>query len=140
MKHRTFILLIVLILSLTACSKETLTPAIPPASETITQLDEGVWPVNEYTAGLPVPSGTVQWAMLDHAHPNCSIHLTDCSETAYRHYMNLLQQAGYSVVEEVSESISEQGDRSMNTLLSNGEKGLSISYLSNAVTIYIAFE
>lgn len=140
MKHRTFILLIVLILSLTACSKETPTPAIPPASETITQLDEGVWPVNEYTAGLPVPSGTVQWAMLDHAHPNCSIHLTDCSETAYRHYMNLLQQAGYSVVEEVSESISEQGDRSTNTLLSNGEKGLSISYLSNAFTIYIVFE
>lgn len=140
MKHRTFILLIVLILSLTACSKETPTPAIPPASETITQLDEGAWPVNEYTAGLPVPSGTVQWAMLDHAHPNCSIHLTDCSETAYRHYMNLLQQAGYSVVKEVSESISEQGDRSTNTLLSNGEKGLSISYLSNAFTIYIVFE
>lgn len=96
--------------------------------------------MNEYTEGLPVPSGTVQWAILDHAHPNCSIHLTDCSETAYTRYMRLLQQAGYSVVENVSEPIDGQGYGSTNTLLSNGKKGLSISYLPNTFTIYIAFE
>ena len=31
-------------------------------------LDAGVWPVNEYTEGLPVPSGTVGWATVSYTH------------------------------------------------------------------------
>ena len=46
-------------------------------------LDEGVWPVNEYTEGLPVPSGTVAWAMLDTEHENCSISIVDMKDIRY---------------------------------------------------------
>ena len=103
-------------------------------------LDEGVWPVNEYTEGLPVPPGTVAWAMLDTEHKNCGISIVDISETDYNDYLELLEQEGFSIVEEVSEEIEGQGYVSIGTLLSNGEKGLSISYIPDNFTIYISFE
>lgn len=109
-------------------------------SENITMLDEGVWPVNEYTDGLPVPSGTVAWAMLDTEHENCSISIVDIDESSYNEYMELLKQEGFSVIEDVSEEIKGQDYVSIGTLLSNDEKGLSISYIPDNLTIYISFE
>ena len=80
MKKYISILAVLLMLSLTACSNLGTTPTgtgntSNTQSESITMLDEGVWPVNEYTEGLPVPSGTVGWAMLDTEHENCSISI-----------------------------------------------------------------
>lgn len=101
---------ILLILSLTACSA----PKTPPKdtgdasnsqSEGIIRLDEGEWPVNEYTEGLPVPTGTVAWAMLDTEHGNFSISIAGIDENDYDNYMELLIQEGFSVVENVSEKI-----------------------------------
>lgn len=125
---------ILLILSLTACSA----PKTPPKdtgdasnsqSEGIIRLDEGEWPVNEYTEGLPVPTGTVAWAMLDTEHGNFSISIAGIDEKGYDNYMELLIQEGFSVVENVSEKIKGENYVSVGTLLSNGEKGLSISYI-----------
>ena len=93
----------------------------------------------EYTEGLPVPSGTVGWAMLDTEHENCSISIVDISETDYNDYLELLKQEGFSIIEEVSEEIEGQDYVSIGTLLSNGEKGLSISYIPDNFTIYISF-
>lgn len=93
---------ILLILSLTACSA----PKTPPKdtgdasnsqSEDIIRLDEGEWPVNEYTEGLPVPTGTVAWAMIDTEHGNCSISISGIEENDYDNYMELLIQEGFSV-------------------------------------------
>lgn len=89
--------------------------------------------------GLPVPSGTVGWAMLDTEHENCSISIVDISETDYNDYLELLKQEGFSIIEEVSEEIEGQDYVSIGTLLSNGEKGLSISYIPDNFTIYISF-
>ena len=58
---------------------------------------QGVWPVNEYTEGLPVPSGTVGWAMLDTEHEHCSIRIVDISETDYNDYLELLKQEGFAL-------------------------------------------
>ena len=44
-----------------------------------------------------------------------------------------------SIIEEVSEEIEGQDYVSIGTLLSNGEKGLSISYIPDNFTIYISF-
>lgn len=69
MKKFVSIIAILLMLSLAACSNQDTPSAADNPSNTQTEsntmLDAGVWPVNEYTEGLPVPSGTVGWAMLD---------------------------------------------------------------------------
>ena len=145
MKKYISILAVLLMLSLTACSNQGTTPTgtgntSNTQSESITMLDEGVWPVNEYTEGLPVPSGTVAWAMLDTEHENCSISIVDINETEYNDYMELLKQDNYSVIENVSEEIEGQDYVSIGTIFSNGEKGLSISYIPGNLTIYISFE
>ena len=133
MKKFVSIIAILLMLSLAACSNQDTPSAADNPSNTQTEsntmLDAGVWPENEYTEGLPVPSGTVGWAMLDTEHENCSISIVDISETDYNDYLELLKQEGFSIIEEVSEEIEGQDYVSIGTLLSNGEKGLSISYI-----------
>lgn len=145
MKKLIPILAILLVLSLAACSNQDTASnnagtTSNTQSENITMLNEGVWPVNEYTEGLPVPSGTVSWAMLDTEHENCSISIVDINETEYNDYMELLKQDNYSVIENVSEEIEGQDYVSIGTIFSNGEKGLSISYIPGNLTIYISFE
>lgn len=145
MKKYISILAVLLMLSLTACSNQGTTPTgtgntSNTQSESITMLDEGVWPVNEYTEGLPVPPGTVDWAMLDTQNGCCSIFIEEMSEAEYNDYMDILKQEGYSVIEEVSEEIKGQNYVSIGTILSNGEKGLSISYIPGNFGIYISFE
>ena len=142
MKKVITALLAMIILS--ACSSQDTPPAITDANEIaqsskITMLDEGVWPTNTYTDGLPIPAGAVSWAALDTEHENCSINLVDISETDYNEYMELLKQEGFSVIEDTSEEIKGQDYVSVGTLLSNGEKGLSISYIPNSFVIYISF-
>ena len=101
-------------------------------------MDEGVWPANEYTEGLPVAPGTVAWATLDTEHENCNINLTGISENDYNEYMELLNQEGFSVIENVSEEIEGENYVSIGTLLSNDKKWLSISYIPDSLTIYIS--
>lgn len=144
MKKYLLVILAVLMLIMTACSNYD-TPTSPDnssntQSESITMLDEGVWPVNEYTEGLPIPTGTVNWAMLDETVGYCNINIEGISETEYNDYMDLLKQEGFSVIEEVSEEIKGQDYVSIGTILSNGEKGLSISYIPENFGIYISFE
>ena len=133
---------VILVLALTACSKQNTAPAgvNDTQSASASPLDEGAWPVNEYTEGLPVPPGTIAWTMLDEEHGNCSVSLSGLTESDYAGYMELLKQAGFSVVEDVSEEVKGQDYVSAGMLLSNGEKGLSISYIPDSLTIYISFE
>ena len=135
MKRWILVFVLLLALVLTACSNRTETTADAP--QAYTQLDEGVWPVNAYTDGLPVPTGTVAWAMLDAEHKNCSIGIEDIAESEFNDYLNRLKQAGFSVVEDVSEKIKGQDYVSIGTILSNGEKGVSVSYVPGNLAIYI---
>ena len=139
MKKIWYILLIMLTLS--ACSSQTVIPADTEntQAENVTMLDEGAGPVNTYTDGLPIPPGTVSWAVLDTEHENCSISLVDLNETDYDNYMELLKQEGFFVIGDTSEEIKGENYISIGTILSNGEKGLSISYIPNNFTIYISF-
>lgn len=142
MKKMVVTLLLIGVLS--ACSSQYAIPAPTKTNESnqppnVTMLDEGVWPENTYTDGLPVPTGTVNWAILDAEHENCSISLVDISEDNYTDYMEILKQEGFSVIEDVSEEVKGQNYVSIGTLLSNGEKGLSISYIPDRFTICISF-
>ena len=134
-----------LMLTLTACSNQKTLPKAAGGtgnsqSEGIILLDEGVWPVNKYTEGLPVPSGTVAWAMLDTERGNCSISIVDIDEGKYSGYMELLEQEGFCVMENVSEKIKVQKYASTGTLLSDGERNLSVSYIPDNLTFYISFD
>ena len=110
MKKYISVLTIMVMIFLAACSNQN-TSSTPTSNEnntqsnSVTKLDEGVWPANEYTEGLPVAPGTVAWATLDTEHENCNINLTGISENDYNEYMELLNQEGFSVIENVSEEI-----------------------------------
>ena len=103
-------------------------------------LDEGVWPENVYTEGLPVPPGTVAWARLDTQHGNCSVSITDMTERDFSDYMKRLEQAGFTVMEHTAEAVKGQDYVSIGTLLSDGEKALSVGYVPGSFTMYIALE
>lgn len=133
---KSILVFILLLALLTACSNRTETSVDAPP-QAYTQLDEGVWPVNAYTDGLPVPPGTVAWAMLDAEHKNCSVGIEDIAESEFDDYLNRLKQAGFSVVEDVSEKIKGQDYVSVGAILSNGEKGVSVSYVPGNLAIYI---
>ena len=145
MKKYISVFTIMIMIFLAACSNQN-TSSTPTSNEnntqsnSVTKLDEGVWPANEYTEGLPVAPGTVAWATLDTEHENCNINLTGISENDYNEYMELLNQEGFSVIENVSEEIEGENYVSIGTLLSNDEKWLSISYIPDSLTIYISFD
>ena len=132
---KSILVFILLLALLTACSNRTETSVDAPP-QAYTQLDEGVWPVNAYTDGLPVPPGTVAWAMIDAERNHCS-GIEDIAESEFDDYLNRLKQAGFSVVEDVSEKIKGQDYVSVGAILSNGEKGVSVSYVPGNLAIYI---
>ena len=136
MKKSILMIVLLLALILTACSNRTETSVDAPP-QAYTQLDEGVWPVNAYTVGLPVPPGTVAWVMIDAERNHCSVGIEDIAESEVDDYLNRLKQAGFSVVEDVSEKIKGQDYVSVGAILSNGEKGVSVSYVPGNLAIYI---
>lgn len=142
MKKVRLLLAIVLLLALPACAGRSAATAGTgdPQAEHVTVSDTGEWPANDYTDGLPVPPGTVAWTMLDAEHGTCSISVAELSEEEFRDYQERLTQVGFSVMENVSETVKGQSYVSIGTLLSNGEKSLSISYVPDTLTIYISLE
>lgn len=105
--------------------------------EYITMIEDGVWPENEYTEGLPVPPGTIDWVMLDSKQNNCSISILGMNEESYQEYMRELKELGFSEIESVSEEIKGEDYVSIGTILSNGTKSLSIAYADENMSIYI---
>ena len=92
MKKYISVFTIMVMIFMAACSNQN-TSSTPTSNEnntqsnSVTKLDEGVWPANEYTEGLPVAPGTVAWATLDTEHENCNINLTGISENDYNEYV-----------------------------------------------------
>ena len=159
MKKLVLVAAALFLLSLAACSDSAApVPSDGDAQTGIVMLDAGVWPENDYTAGLPVPPGRVAWAMLDPGHESCSISLTDLTENDYRSYRKQLEQAGFTVLEETSEEVRGQAYVSIGTLLagcgssntpaasgsstsgsaSTGETvTLRMSYIPGSLTLYL---
>lgn len=139
MKKLASVLAFLLLFSLTACAAQTAGDA---GVEVIgmTVLSSGEWPKNAYTQGLPAPSGKVSWTTVDAEQNRCGINVTEIDENGYQDYCGELAQAGFSVLQTVSEEIVGQDTVSTGTLYSNGEKSLSISYIPGSLTIYISSE
>lgn len=139
MRKTVFAVLLALAIVSTACShQDSTSDTSGEPSSSITMLEEGVWPENEYTDGLPVCFGTVSWAVLDEEKGYCGISLVDVSDEVYNVYMQELNDAGFSVVDETSEEIDGEDYVSIGTVLSDGEKGLSISRIPDNLVLYIS--
>ena len=141
MKKFIFIIAVILSLTLAGCSnKKPEVNSDTNSTDRIVTLNEGIWPENEYTEELPTPPGTVNRALLNETKKYCAVFLVDLTDDEYNAYMELLKRNGFSPVEEVSENVKEQDYISVGTVLSNGEKALSISYIPGNLGIYISFD
>ena len=97
----------------------------------ITMLAEGIWPENEYTAGVPVPPGTVGWAMLDSQNESCSIQVQSVPQAQFDDYYQQLQDTGYQEIERTE----EKNEISIGTLLSDGSRSISLAYSEQTLMI-----
>lgn len=138
MKFHSFPLAAALLLLLSGCAGPASSAPSSGPLPSPTALEAGVWPSNAYTEGLPVPPGEVAWALLDTARDNCSVHLTGMTQQQYDDYMSLLVDEGFSVLESTSETPQGQDYVSIGTILSDGEKELSVSFLPDSFTLYIS--
>lgn len=141
MRKIIFVAITIMILAFTACSNKDMESCVEDnnSSNNIITLDKGTWPENEYTRGLPVPSaGRVSWATINKEEYYCAISISDFGNSEYNLYMEELKNVGFDIVKEVSEEVEGQDYTSVGMLLSNGEKGLSISYIPNNMSIYIS--
>lgn len=133
-------------LSLVACATHKNDPEANDESskahlqENITMLEDGIWPDNEYTEGLPVPNGSIEWVILDPEKEYCSINVDGMSQAEYDKYIEALIGLGFHEIESVSEEISGAGYVSVGTIYSDNKKSLSIAYADENFGIYIVRE
>ena len=135
-------LCIILVVSLAACTAER--PAniktenssctIP---DSITFSDDGIWPDNEYTRGIPTPPGTIGWDMLDSEKENCSIQINGMTKAQFDSYYEQLLDSGYTEIEKVKEEVKGQGYISIGTIISNGSKSISLAYAESVLMMTI---
>lgn len=141
MKKFIFIIAIFISLTLAGCSnEESGINSDTNSTDSIVTLNEGIWPENEYTEELPTPPGTVNRALLNETKKYCAVFLIDLTDEEYNSYIEILKQQGFSITEEVSEDVKGHDYTSTGTILSNGEKALSISYIPGNLGIYISFD
>lgn len=119
MKKIVFVVALLLMLSLSACAHQDTKPNSTDSAD-----------------DLQAESIT----MLDAEHGNCSISIADVTERDFADYRACLEQAGFFALEHAAEEIKGQSYISIGTLLSNGDKTLSLSYIPDQLTIYITFE
>lgn len=131
-------LCVVLPVSLIGCSAEKpdniqTDDSLETFPESITFMDDGKWPDNGYTQGIPTPPGSVGWVMLDSQNENCSIQINGISKEQFDAYYEELQETGFAVIEKVEEEVKGQGHISIGTVLSNGSKSISLAYADSVL-------
>lgn len=142
MKKLTLLIVLLVMLSLTACSFSTDKESNKETThaENVIPLEKGVWPENEYTDGLPVPKGEVTWAVIDTEAEYCSISVEELREEDYDDFMKSIAEKGFHVIESTNERIPWQEYGSSNALMSDGEKYLSVSYTNCTLVLYITLK
>lgn len=141
-KTVAIMLCVVIVLLLTACSTEkpngiTVEDSLKEFPESVTFIDDGKWPENEYTQDIPVPPGTVGWVMLDQIRQTCGIQINDMVKAQFDSYYEALQNAGFAVIEKVEEEVGGQDYISIGTVLSNGNKSVSLAYADGVLMMTV---
>lgn len=139
MKKICMVLVLWVLILLTACSVNNVSPETSGVPANMTKLTQGMWPRNEYTDGVPKPEkGTVVNGWIDSKNEYCYIELANMDEIYPQQYIKSLMEAGFEEAEKVSEQIMGQGYVSVGAVFTNGKKGVSISYMQERMGIYIS--
>lgn len=76
--------------------------------------------------------------MIDTENNYCSVSINELQEDDYNAYMEQLKEKGFSVVESTSQKVVWQKYISSGTLMSDGEKYLAVSYISDSLVMYFS--
>lgn len=141
-KTIAIVLCVILVISLAACSAErpdniTTENSNGTLPDSVTFIDDGVWPENEYTQDIPSPPGTIGWVMLDSEQENCSIQVNDITKAQFDSYYEKLLSSGFEEIEKVEEEVKGQGYISIGTIISNGTKSISLAYADSVLVMTI---
>ena len=137
MKRLIFLALLLSASLLIGC--QAAAPSLPnQPAESVMPLSINDWPDNEYTRDLPVPPGTLLSASIHQTHGLCEIHLTGVTKDELTEYIAQLTDSGFSVLQSACEPIEGGDYTSDNFLLSNGEKGISLSHIPDSMGMAIS--
>ncbi|MBR2048334.1 MAG: hypothetical protein IJ960_07015 [Oscillospiraceae bacterium] len=100
----------------------------PEPPESVVLLD-AQWP--ETGMDLPVPPGTVRWAMADREKGTHTVQLQSVSEEAVKEYTATLKKAGY---QEISRRDEETGF-SIGTVFTDGSSMVSLAYSQHTLVV-----
>lgn len=95
--------------------------------------DEGNWPENGFTQGLPTPPGTVEWVMVDSEREACGIRIGGIARKQFKEYYTALLNSGFTEIEKVSGK--GQAYISIGTLLSDGSKAISLAFADSVLML-----
>ena len=95
------------------------------------------WDELEYTADLPAPAGKISYVMRNKMEQWYGVFVEDMSEIEYNAYMDSLYQQGFQLVTSQSDEVKEQEHVAIGTVLSNGTRGISISYADGMFGLFI---
>lgn len=136
------ILCIIMIVFLAACTAErpaniSIMNSVDTPPESVVIFEDSVWPKNEYTENIPVPPGMVGWTMLDNANESCNIQISDITQAQFDAYYQKLLNSGFKEVEKVEEDVNGQEYISIGSIISDGNKSISLAFADTTLMMTI---
>ena len=105
--------------------------------DSITFIDDGTWPENDFTKDIPAPQGSVSWGILDSENESCSIQIAEITKARFDAYYKNLLSSGYNEIEKVEEETKGQSYISIGTIISNESKSISLAYTESVLMMTI---
>ena len=97
------------------------------------------WPVNAYTAGVPVPPGEVRQVLLDEANGFCAVSLDGVSREEADAWREELASSGFRLlagVEEDVEGTVPSGSVAIGEVYTDGSVSCSVSHSADLLALY----
>lgn len=104
--------------------------SVPEPPESVVLLEEQ-WP--EMGLNIPVPSGTVNWAMTNKEKGTYTVQLKSVSEEALKQYTSSLKKAGYQEVDRVN----GETRFSIGSVFTDGNEMVSLAYSQQILTVTV---
>lgn len=145
MKYRFLALAAALLLLCPSCSAGT---ANSGQTESADPVQTGIganwastdeWPVNAYTAGVPVPPGEVRQVLLDEANGFCAVSLDGVSRAEVDAWREELASSGFRLLAGVEEDVKgtvPSGSVAIGEVYTDGSVSCSVSHSADLLALY----